>query len=261
MMRRVHRDPLRLSSSHSHRDTGQVSGRTIELTTSNGTTERCTVRSDVEPDVLRILQRGTPSWRQRHSNPRRRRAPRAPMREVKRRSNHSERHFGARGPLLRGNEVSRPLLAQRPLLHAGLHLHDRERWGHEVSAVFAGESFTGSAGGDRWPSSSQVLEWARKRTKQLAGARAPVTRIIGCRRASQRPHEDVRRRTIPLRKQSVERRRTTRPQASCVGNGAPNELVSAALSGEARTGSSGANGDAPSSGVLADSIRCKKHPK
>lgn len=176
-------------------------------------------------------------------------------------SNHSERHFGARGPLLRGNEVSRPLLAQRPLLHAGLHLHDRERRGQEVSAVFAGESFTGSAGGDRWPSSSQVLEWARKRTKQLAGARAPVTRIIGCRRVSQRPHEDVCRRTIPLRKQSVERRGMTRPQASCVGNDAPNELVSAALSGEARTGSSGANGDAPSSGVLADSIRCKKHPE
>lgn len=89
----------------------------------------------------------------------------------------------------------------------------------------------------------------------------PSPGFIGCRRASQRPHEDVRRRTIPLRKQSVERRHMTRPQASCVGNDAPNEIVSAALSGEARTGSSGANGDAPSSGVLADSIRCKKHPE
>lgn len=154
-MRRVHRDPSRLSSNHSHRNTGQVFERTNELTTSNGTTERCTVRSGAELDVLRILQRGNPSWRQRHSNPRRRRASPAPMREVKRRSSHSERHFGARGPLLRGSVVSRPLLAQRPLLHAGLHLHDRERRGQEVSAVFAGESSTGSAGGDRWPSSSQ----------------------------------------------------------------------------------------------------------
>lgn len=57
---------------------------------------------------------------------------------------HGERHFGARNPVLRGNADLRTLLARRPLLHAGLHLHDRERRGREVSAVFANESFIGA---------------------------------------------------------------------------------------------------------------------
>lgn len=171
MMRRVHRDPLSPlvePFAPRHRPGVRANDRAHDFGRNHREVQL--FGATLSPTFYASFNVGPQSWRQRHSNPRRRRAPRAPMREVKRRSNHSERHFGARGPLLRGNEVSRPLLAQRPLLHADLHLHDRERRGQEVSAVFAGESFTGSAGGDRWPSSSQVLEWARKRTKQLAGA-------------------------------------------------------------------------------------------
>lgn len=66
-----------------------------------------------------------------------------------------------------------------------LHLRDRKRRGREVSAVFANESFTGSAGDDRWlsrhcPKGHPAR--ARWRATQLARGRAsshPVDRLSG----------------------------------------------------------------------------------
>jgi hypothetical protein len=99
-----------------------------------------------------------------------------------------------------------------------LHLRDRERRGREVSAVFANESFTGSAGEDRWLSrhrSKGHPARARWRATQLARGKSlesPGTQAVG-RRAN--AFTKTRR-----------RRRSHR----------------------AREGPGGASGDAPSSG-------------
>lgn len=139
----------------------------------------------VEPAPFYAPTRGNPSWRQRHSTPRSDHCTRREAWSSER--DHGERHFGARNPLLRGSADLRQLLARRPLLHAGLHLRDRERRGREVSAVFANESFTGIAGGDRWLSRHYPKGHparARWRTTQLARGKSlesPGTQAVGRR--------------------------------------------------------------------------------
>jgi hypothetical protein len=130
--------PRRLSSSQSasrHRPGVRSDDR---LTPPCEVTERCTRKEHVEPRrstslESRDIHRGGNATRRPRTFAARIRKERSSGRD------HGERHFGARNPLLRGSADLRTLLARRPLLHAGLHLHDRERRGREVSAVFANE--------------------------------------------------------------------------------------------------------------------------
>jgi hypothetical protein len=194
--------PRRLSSSQSasrHRPGVRSDDR---LTPPCEVTERCTRKEHVEPRrstslESRDIHRGGNATRRPRTFAARIRKERSSGRD------HGERHFGARNPLLRGSADLRTLLARRPLLHAGLHLHDRERRGREVSAVFANEIttrsvFTDARVGIRW------LSWrcptghparACWRTTQLA--RGKSSGSPDCRLSegnAKRPHEDANQR-------------------------------------------------------------------
>lgn len=162
--------------------------------------------------------RGNPSWRQRHSTPRSDHCTRREAWSSER--DHGERHFGARNPLLRGSGPSASSLPGARFFTQVLHLRDRERRGREVSAVFANESFTGSAGGDRWLSrhcSKGQPARARWWATQLArgeSLESPGTQAV-VRRANAFTKTRRRRRSQPSPQGSGRSQRGCTVERSC----------------------------------------------